>query len=70
VELAGEVAHLFALGLEVTLVGGHGGYVGGDGLDDFDFGEFFGRGDSKGRRIREFVAAKFKCPRPPLNTTS
>src|SRR5258708_5943226 len=39
-ELADEVAHLFALGLEVTLVGGLGGDLGGDALDDLNSGEF------------------------------
>jgi hypothetical protein len=40
--LADEVAHFFALGGEVTLVGGFGGDLGGDALDDFDSCEFEG----------------------------
>ena len=41
-DLADEVAHLFALGLEVALVGGLGGDLGGDALGDLDAGEFEG----------------------------
>ncbi len=40
--LADEVAHLFALGLEVALIGGLAGDLGGDALDDFDAREFEG----------------------------
>ena len=36
------MTHLFALGLEVALVGGFGGDLGGDALDDLDSGEFEG----------------------------
>ena len=32
------MAHFFALGFEVALVGGFGGDLGGDALDDFDAG--------------------------------
>lgn len=39
-QLADEVAHLFALGLEVAEVGGFAGDLGGDAFDDFDAGEF------------------------------
>ena len=41
-QLADEVTHLFALGLEVALVGGFGGDLGGDAFGDFDAGEFEG----------------------------
>jgi hypothetical protein len=37
-----EVAHFFALGLEVAFVGGFAGDLGGDALDDFDADEFEG----------------------------
>ena len=40
--LADEVAHFFALGGEVALVGGFGGDFGGDALDDLDAGLFEG----------------------------
>ena len=41
-ELADEVAHLFALGLEVALVGGFAGDLGGDAFGDFDACQFEG----------------------------
>ena len=40
--LADQVAHLFAFGAEIELVGGLEGYVGGDALDHSDAGEFEG----------------------------